>query len=219
MSEPRGALRAAGSRDAAAPWAGARAAGPGMAARAGRRGRARGWRRQRAREAPGKGKPRHCCPPGECRASPPGTVGGFFQSGLRERGQECRGPGSPGRAPHSGRGVARGCSQLLRARRCALRPSGWTSGGPDAQPRSLATRAPGSQRHVRISRVKCGDRGDFPQPANPELPSFRPQVAFFYMDPPKSGGFHQCGAEPGSGSVAESSRRGENSQPTPGAGT
>lgn len=63
-----------------------------------------------------------------------------------------------------------------------------------------------------MSRVKFGDHRDFPEPANPEPPSFRPQVEFFYVEPPKSGGFHESGAEPGSDSMAESSKSGEDSQ-------
>lgn len=99
-----------------------------------------------------------------------------FQSGLQERGQECRGPGSPRRAPYSAREVARGCSQLLWARRCALGPSGWTLDGPDAQPWPLATGAPGSQRHVHISRVKSGDQGGSRSRLTPSFQVFIPKL-------------------------------------------
>lgn len=70
-----------------------------------------------------------------------------------------------------------------------------------------------------MSGVKFGYHRDFPEPGNPEPPSFYPQVGFFYMEPPKSGGFHQSGAEPRSDSVTESSRSGEDSKSATRAGT
>lgn len=69
------------------PWPARARRVPGKAARAGAGTGAGGGGGQRAPEAPGKGKPRHCFPPGECGASPLGTVGGFFNLGTRNAGK------------------------------------------------------------------------------------------------------------------------------------
>lgn len=85
-----------------------------------RRGSPGGGGGRREPEAPRGGKLRHCFPPGECWAAPPGTtVGGVLNraSGTRVRVQRAR---LARAGTCAGRGVARGCSRWV----CPTRSTG-----------------------------------------------------------------------------------------------
>lgn len=112
---------------------------------------------QRAPRAPGEGKPRHRFPPGECRASPVGTVGGFFNPGSRNAGPRVQGSrlapagsglwaGGRARPQPFGLGAAMSSSGRL----------GGHGGGPEVAP-CLAPGALDTGRHVQILRAELGD--------------------------------------------------------------
>lgn len=81
-----------------------------------------------------------------------------FQPCFQECEQEeYRGPGLAWLVPYSGCGVARLQPFRFGSGDALFWASSWATGGPGAQPCSLATGALGTLRHARFSRAELGD--------------------------------------------------------------